>query len=153
MKKRIVLFTAALTLMVLIAVPFAFAQRGHRGMAAGNDMSIMMLGHLQHAKQVLGLSDQQVTDIETILSDLRAQNKQYRESIHGGMAGILQTLIANPNDLASAQAQLDKQTAAENAMKLNALTAVSKALNVLTPDQRTKLQGIVQDRMSRHFEK
>jgi len=150
MKQRIVLFTALLALLVLIAVPFAFAQRGHHGMGPGGDMSVMMLGHLQRAKQALGLSDQQVTDIETIFSDLKAQNKPYRQSIRGGMMSIANTLLANPNDLATAQAQLEKQNAAENAMKLNALTAVSKALNVLTPDQRTKLQQLAQERMARH---
>lgn len=150
MKSRIVIFTAALGLLTLIAVPFAFAQRAGHHMGPGGDMGVMFLGHLERAKQALGLSDQQVTDIQAIFQDLKAQNQPYRDSMRGGMIGIAQTLLNNPNDIATAQAQLDKQADAEHAMKVNALNAVSKALNVLTPDQRAKLQTIVQDRLARH---
>jgi len=152
MKKRIVMFTAALSLLVVIAVPFAFAQRaGRHGMGPGHggDMGVMMLGHLQKAKQALGLSDQQVSDIQAILTDLKTQNQPYRESMRGGMINVVQTLLNNPNDLATAQAQIDKQADAERALKTNTLNAVSKALNVLTADQRAKLQTIVQDRIAR----
>jgi len=151
MKKRLLIIAAALGLITLIAVPFAFAQHAgrHFGHQGGGDLGVMMLGHLQHAKHVLGLSDQQVADIENIVKDLRTQNQPYRESLHSGLAGVVQTLINNPNDLAGAQAQLDKQTEAERQMKSNALVAVSKALNVLTPDQRGKLQDLVQDHLAR----
>lgn len=150
MKRRILITGAILAVVTLIAVPFAFAQHAGRHMNHGGDMTVMMLGHLQHAKQALGLSDQQVSDIQAIVQDLKTQNQPYRDSLRGGMIQVAQTLINNPNDLATAQAQLDKQSEAEHAMKSNALAAVSKALNVLTPDQRAKLQQIVQDRIAAH---
>src|SRR4029079_9477387 len=103
------------------------------------------LGHLQRAKHALNLSDQQVTDIETIFHDLRTQNQTYRDSLHGAMADIATTLINNPNDLAAAQALLDKQEATEHQMKVNALQAASKALNVLTPEQRGKLGDFIKE--------
>jgi Spy/CpxP family protein refolding chaperone len=152
MKKTTLTIGAILVLALLIAAPIAFAQFGrmHR-QSAGDFGGVMMLGRLQRAKQTLGLSDQQVSDIQTIFKTLRDQNAPYRDSMRSGMQSVMQTLINNPNDLAAAQALLDQQAAAEKAMKTNVLTAASKALNVLTPDQRTRLSAVVQERMERRI--
>ncbi len=148
MRKSIVFSAAAIVLVALIAVPFAFAQRG-RAMHAEGFGGPMILGHLQHAKQALGLSDQQVSDIRGVFENLRQQNEPYRTSMRTTMQQVAQTLLNNPNDVAAAQALIDQQIDAERAMKTNALNAASKALNVLTADQRTKLSTMVQERMSR----
>jgi Spy/CpxP family protein refolding chaperone len=145
MKKRTLIFSIAAIVIVMAAVPFAMAQhmrgnhRGHGGMFFG----------LQRAKAALGLSDQQSAEIKQIFTDLRTQNEPLRTSLRGGRQAIAQVLLANPNDLAGAQALLDKQLDAERQMKLNALTAASKALNVLTPDQRTKASAFLQQRMAK----
>ena len=162
MKKRSLILGTAVLLAVLVAVPFAYAQhRRARGLGMGDGMgmhgghgrgelgSMMMLGHLEHAQQALGLSDQQVNDIKAIFTDLRQQNEAYRTQLHGGFKGIAETLLADPNNIAAAQALLEKQEAAEHAMKLNALNAAAKALNILTPDQRTKLAEHVRARADR----
>lgn len=159
MKKRSLIFGAAALVIVLAAVPFAFAQHMRRGLAEGpgapgmhgpGDVGpLMMLGHLGHAREALGLSDQQVADIKAIFKDLHAQNAAYRDQLHNTMFSVAQTLLANPNDIAGAQALLDKQEAAEHTMKANALAAAAKALNVLTPDQRTKLSEHLQERAAR----
>jgi Spy/CpxP family protein refolding chaperone len=147
MKKRTVNFSIAAIVIVLAAVPFAMAQHrrihGHGGMFFG----------LQRAKAALGLSDQQSADIKQIFADLRTQNEPLRTSMHGGRQAIAQLLLANPNDVAGAQALLDKQLDAERQMKHNALTAASKALNVLTPDQRAKASAFLQQRMAKHSDK
>ena len=147
MRKHVLTIAAAIVVAVLIAVPFAFAQHGH-GMHDGMGMP-MFLGHLQHVKAELGLTDQQTTDIKAIVKDLRTQNEQYRQSMHGTMKQVAQILLNNPNDIAAAQAQLDQQAATERTMKTNALTAASKALSVLTPEQRTKLGTMIQEHMGR----
>ena len=150
MNKKYLTIAAVVAMLVLVAAPFALAQRMHgggHGMGGPGELGgVMFLGHLQHAKQALGLSDQQVTDIETIFKDLRTQNQQYRESLHGNMKQIATILINNPNDTAAAQALIDKQSDAERQMKTNAVLAASKALNVLTPDQRGKLQTFLNER-------
>lgn len=157
MKKRTLIFSAAAIVIVLVAVPFALAQHmrgaghGHGCIAGGNGM--MMLGHLQRAKAALGLSDQQSADIKKIFADLRTQNAPYRASLRGGMQSVAQALIANPNDIAAAQALLDKQSEAEQQMKTNALNAASKAFNVLTPDQRAKAATFLLLRMAKQAEK
>jgi Spy/CpxP family protein refolding chaperone len=148
--KKYLTIAAVVATLVLVAAPFALAQRMHggpHGMGGPGELGgVMFLRHLQHAKQALGLSDQQVTDIETIFKDLRTQNQQYRESLHGNMQQIATILINNPSDVAAAQALIDKQTDAERQMKTNALLAASKALNVMTPDQRGKLQTFLNER-------
>ncbi|PYQ61928.1 MAG: hypothetical protein DMF58_03165 [Acidobacteria bacterium] len=148
MRKTTVVIAAAVALVAMIAVPIAFAQhaRGMHGEAFGGPM---FLGHLQHLKQELGLSDQQASDIKAVFEDLRQQNAQYRQSMHSTMQQVAQILLNNPNDVAAAQAVIDEQTNAERTMKINALNAASKALNVLTPDQRTKLATMVQEHLGR----
>jgi Spy/CpxP family protein refolding chaperone len=152
MKKRVLVTTGAIALVALLAVPLAFAQRMHamHGMRADGEMpGAMMLGHLRHAKAELGLSDQQTADIKAVFQSLREQNKAYRQSMHSTMSQVAKILINNPNDVASAQALLDQQIEGERAMRTNALNAAAKALNVLTPDQRTKLGALVQEHLDR----
>ena len=151
MRKRVLVTTGVIALVALIAVPLAFAQRMHamHGMQDGSMPGAMMLGHLAHAKAELGLSDQQSADIKAVFQSLREQNKTYRQSMHSTMSQVAQILIKNPNDVASAQALLDQQLENERVMRTNALNAASKALNVLTPDQRTKLSTMVHEHLDR----
>jgi Spy/CpxP family protein refolding chaperone len=149
MKKRTLIFSIAAIVIVLAAVPFAMAQH-MRGKHHGH--GDMMFG-LERAKSALGLSDQQSTDIKQIFTDLKTQNEPLRTSVRGGRQAIAQVLLANPNDIAGAQALLDKQLDAERQMKHNALIAASKALNVLTPDQRTKASAFLQERMAKRMAK
>lgn len=157
MKKRTLIFSAAAILIVVLAVPFAVAQHmrgagfGHGCMHGGSNM--MMFGHMRGAKAALGLSDQQAADLKKIFTDLRAQNAPSRASLRDGRQAIAQALLANPNDIAAAQALLDKQTDAERQIKANTLTAASKALNILTPEQRSKASNFLQQRMAKRADK
>ncbi len=149
MKKSTLYTLAAVALVGLLAVPFALAQHGHGMSPEGGPGIGMMFHRLQRAQQALGLSDQQVAQIQTIFQDVRAQNTPARQSLRAGMQQIAQTLLNDPNNVAAAQEQLDQQTEAERTVKLNMLHAASKALNVLTPDQRAKLSTFLQQRMNR----
>src|SRR4051794_11857351 len=158
MKKRILISSIVVIVAMLVAVPFALAQhrfgggRGH-GCMAGGRSGMMMFGHLGRAKAALNLSDQQADDIKKIFADLRTQNEPYRASMHSGMQSVAQALIANPNDVATAQALLDKQSEAEHIMKTNALNAAAKALNILDAGQRAKAATFLQQRIARQAEK
>src|SRR2546423_6969976 len=121
MRKHVLTIAAALVVAVLIAVPFAFAQHG-RGMHDGMGMP-MFLGHLQHLKSELGLTDQQSSDIKAGFSDPRTQNEQYRQTMHGTMQQSAQILLNNPNAIAAAQVLLDQQAAHEPPMKTKAVEA------------------------------
>lgn len=149
MKKTTLTLAGILALVALVAAPILYAGPGRmhaHGMAGGRGMG--PLAHLQKAQQELGLSDQQVTEIKTIFADLRTQNAAYREQLHGGLQGVISTLIKNPNDVAEAQAIIDEQAQAERAVKTNILTAASKALSVLTPEQRAKLGDLIAQRQA-----
>ncbi len=150
MRKRTLFITSAIAVVTLIAAPLAFAQHEHRMHGEFGLGGPMILGHLQHAKEALGLTDQQVSDIQAVFQDLRQRNEPYRRSVHNTMQQAAQLLLNNPNDVAGAQALLDQQIDAERALRANTLNAAAKALNVLTPEQRTKLSTILQERMSRH---
>jgi Spy/CpxP family protein refolding chaperone len=153
MRKTTLFTMTAIVLVALLAVPLAFAQRRHamrgEGGFGGPMGGPMILGHLAHAKQELGLSDQQVSDIKAVFQGLRDQNQASRTTTRSTMRQAVQTLINDPNNVAGAQALIDQQIDAERTMKANTLAATSKALKVLTPEQRTKLSTLLADRMSR----
>ncbi|PYQ30496.1 MAG: hypothetical protein DMF56_06690 [Acidobacteria bacterium] len=157
MKKRIAIVGSILVVAALAAVPFVYAEPGFGGGMRGHAHGGGALGffggrHLDKLAEKLNLSEQQVDQIKAIYASLHDQNAQYRESMRGGMKDITETLLKNPNDLAAAQALIDQQSNAERAMKTNMLQATSKALNVLTADQRAELGKMIEERAAR-FEK
>ena len=148
MKKRIAIATVLIAVVALSAVPLiAKNMNGPQG-RFGHGMA--MLGVLHHAKEELDLSDQQTDQIKAIFLEARAQNAQYREQLHGGYTNVVKTMLANPNDVAAAQALVDQQTAAEEALKKNVLNAASKALAVLNAEQRAKLGTMLEKHAEKH---
>jgi Spy/CpxP family protein refolding chaperone len=155
MKKRIAIAATILAVTALAAVPFLFAGPGHGGRMShmgrmghmgehGGGFGFLGGGrHLAFLAGKLDLTEQQTDQIKAIFADLHEQNAQYRESMHGGFKAVADALLKNPNDLAGAQALLDQQAASERAMKQNMLAATSKALNVLTTEQRAELSKII----------
>lgn len=147
MKRRTLTLASLATLVALLAVPFLSAapqgRRGHGGREFG------ALGFLAHARQELNLSDQQVDQIKAVFKALHEQNAPYREQLKGGLEGITATLIQDPANVGAAQALLDKQAAAEQAMKANMLNATSQALNVLNAEQRARLSTMISERKTR----
>lgn len=144
--RNLVLIT--LVALTLLTTPFLFAGphgRLHREGALGH---LAMLGH---AREELNLTDQQVDEIKSIFRQVREQNAAYRDQRRGGLKDITAALLDNPNNIAAAEAVLDRQTQAERVMKLNLLNATSKALNVLTADQRAKLGSMIAERQSRRM--
>lgn len=140
MKKRLILITLIVTAVAVAVYAGPGKHRGFGGHGMGHGLHGMaFLGHLQHARSELGLSDGQVDQLKAIVKETREQNAPYRDQVHGTLKSVATTLLTNPNDVAGAQAILDQQAAAERALKSNLLGAASKALNVLTPEQRTKL--------------
>lgn len=154
MKKKLILTSAIVAIAALAIVPIVHAGPGHHmrgeGFAGGpHGFGMGPFGHLGMMQQKLDLSDQQVDQLKAIFAEAHEQNAQYRDQLHGGLQGVAKTLLANPNDLAGAQALLDQQSDAERAMKANILQATSKALNVLTADQRAKLATILEEHANR----
>jgi protein CpxP len=156
MKKRsiaIIIAIAALAVAPLVmAAPGRMGRHGFGGPGPGGHgfaAGFGFLGHLRHAQEELDLSDQQVDQLKAIFTELHEQNAAYRDQMHDGLKAIADTLIANPNDVAAAQALLDAQFATERTMKTNMLNATSKALNVLTSEQRAKLSTLIEEHAQR----
>lgn len=148
MKKRTWIITAAVALIALVATPFLVADP--RGPMHGRNHDVAMVGAiLGHLSEKLDLSEPQKDEIKSILRDLREENAAYRDQLRGGIHDAFAKLVENPSDIAAAQAILDQQTQAESAMKKNVLNATAKALNVLTPEQRTKLATLVSEHAAR----
>ncbi|HEY2829667.1 MAG TPA: periplasmic heavy metal sensor [Thermoanaerobaculia bacterium] len=152
MSKRTIVLFAILALLALAAVPFVYAQGFHRHHASaggGAFGGMMFFGHTERVKAALDLSDAQVEQLKAIAKEVRTQNAPYRQQLRDARLQVAQALLANPNDTAAAQALIDQQTSAERTVKMNVLAGVSKALNVLTPDQRAKASQFLADRGAR----
>lgn len=152
MKKRFAIVAGIAILAVMAAVPFLYAQpaRGHHGGPGGAGDFGMLFGHIDKLKEALNLTDDQVAQIQAIGNDLKTQNAPYREQLHAGFQHITTTLLNNPNDVAAAQALLNQQNAAEMAAKTNMLNAASKALSVMTAEQRAKIAQFIANRAAHH---
>lgn len=151
MKKRIAIVGSILVLAAIAAVPFVYAGP-HRGMGhhgGGGGFGFLAGRHLAHLAEELNLSEQQTEQIKAIFKELHEQNAQYREEMHGGMKSIMETLLKDPNNTAAAQALIEQQTANERVIKTNLLNATSRALSVLTPEQRTQLGQHLEERAAR----
>ncbi|HEX6095462.1 MAG TPA: Spy/CpxP family protein refolding chaperone [Thermoanaerobaculia bacterium] len=156
MKKRIAIaLTLVLAVGALVAAPLVLADGpgGHfRGGMGGHALGhgFGPLARLMHVKEELDLSEEQVDRIKDIFAETRVQTAPYRKQLHGGYEGVAKALLANPDDVAGAQALIDQQTNAERAMKASILNGASKALAVLTPEQRAKLGTMVAEHVERH---
>jgi Spy/CpxP family protein refolding chaperone len=149
MKKRTLAVVIAALTITALAATFVYADpHGMRGRRHGGGM-FDPLSHLMAVREELDLSDAQVDNIKTVFRDLREQNTPYREQVKGTIHDAAAVLLANPNDVAGAQAIVDRQASAEKALKTNTINAVAKALNVLTPQQRVKLAALAQKHMER----
>jgi len=152
MKKRIPLIAVVIAVATLAAAPLAMAGPGRGGRhgfggpaAHGFGHGFGIFGHLRQAKEELDLSDQQIDQLKAIFEEVHELNAPYRDQLHDGLREAAEALLANPNDIAGAQALIDGQIAAERAVRTNLLNATSKALNVLTAEQRTKLSAMLAD--------
>lgn len=165
MKRRIPLIAVLFAAVALAVTPLVmagpgghgagshgpgFGPGGGMGMQGAGMQGMGILGHLQRAKEELDLTDAQVEQLQAIFAALQEQNAPYRDQMHEGMKGAVTTLLANPNDIAGAQALLDQQAATERTMKTNMLNATSKALLVLSAEQRAELGTMIQNFAEHH---
>lgn len=148
MKKKAIPVSLALVAIAIVAVPFAVAARGER-LGHGFGRHAAIFGILQHVKGELDITKAQETQLRAIAREVREENRAYREAMRKEMKDVAALLIANPNDIAGAEALLEAQEATRDELRANALQAISRGLNVLTPEQRTELGELLQRHASR----
>ncbi|HUP48677.1 MAG TPA: Spy/CpxP family protein refolding chaperone [Thermoanaerobaculia bacterium] len=156
MNRFLIVLTASLSLAAIAAAPFVYGDPHRPGRGPGARLGMPPrdgvpgpLAHLQRLRGELGLSDDQVAQISAILRSAREQNAPYREQLRGGRATVFEALLADPNDLAAAEAILDRQASAQRAIRANMIAATSRALNILTADQRETLSRLVAERKTK----
>jgi periplasmic protein CpxP/Spy len=143
--KRRVMAGVLVAMLVLTAAPALSAAPGQRGgpPRMGEDgMGPMagLLGRMGRLRQELGLSEAQVSQLRAIAQEARNENAADRQLVRDAQRQAMQILLADPNATAQAQAILEAQADARSRLHANMLQNFSRMLNVLTPEQRAKLQ-------------
>lgn len=159
MKKRIAVITVVIALGTLAAAPLLLAHphramgrpefrpgaRGVHGPRAGAGL----LGQLGRFRAELGLTEEQSARIRTIIAETREQNVPHREELRKRRRAAAQALLANPSDVSGARELIDERADAQRKLQTNVLNATSKALAVLSADQRAKLSTMLAERTER----
>jgi Spy/CpxP family protein refolding chaperone len=160
MKKRWIA-VLVVVLVAAVAIPIAYAGMNRRGGMGMHGMGMhgmhgeegghgfAFFGHLRALREKLDLSDAQVEQIKQIAADVHEKNASFRGSMKDDFHAVADVLIADPNAIDRAEEILSKNEAARREMRDNMLRGVSRALNVLTPEQRGKLAGIVAEHRER----
>ena len=148
MKKPIII-TIVIAAIIAIAAPLLFAgvnaerRASDLGPAGG-----LLLERVHRIAGELDLTDEQVIELRHIGKAVRQQNAAYRAEMRQNFRQAAAVLIANPDDTVRAKQILQQSAASEQELRANILEGVSKALNVLTPEQRTKLGTMLEKRMA-----
>ena len=145
MKKTWIVVGTVTLVAVMAAAPLAWA---HQQAKAAREISpLMALEKLRQLREELNLSDEQVAELRKIGKQTREANSAYRASLRDNFAEAGLVLLANPDDVAGAEAILDRNAQAKKELRANVLDGVSDAVKVLTPEQRQKLTGVLEHRM------
>ena len=148
MKRSKSLVIIAVVAATLFSVPLVYAARGGRH-DGGFGPEGRVLKVLRHVGVELELTDQQKEQIKQIALDVRTQNKQYRASMKTGFRGAADILVANPDNVNAALSLLEQQDAQRAEMRQNIVEGVSRALKVLSAEQRTKLAELMDKHAAR----
>jgi Spy/CpxP family protein refolding chaperone len=143
--RKAMLITAAVLVVALVATPVVWA-RQH--MKDEEQSPLMMLEKLRQLRDELNLTESQRTKLREIGKETRQANKEYRAALRDNFVDAGLILVKNPDDIPAATAALDRNEAAKKDLRANVLEGVSKAIKVLTPEQRSILQQKLEHRAS-----
>ena len=142
---RRTLTAAAMIVSLAVAAPLLYAQR-HERPERGRASVFAPFAHIEELSEQLNLTDEQVEQIRVIFRDLHELNAPFRKELKGGLGTAFQSLLLNPDDIAGAQAAVDRQAQAERAISSNTINATANALKVLSAEQRTQLAQLLEAR-------
>lgn len=144
MKKTWIAVGTVTLVAAMAAAPLAWAHQ----QANRREMSpFMALERLRQLRGELNLSEAQLAELRKIGKETREANAAYRDSLRDNFAEAGLALLANPDDIASAEAILDRNETAKEELRANVLEGVSDAIKVLSPEQREKLKDVLEHRM------
>lgn len=143
MKRTWIVIGTVTLVAAMAAAPLAWGNQ----QAKAREMSpLMALEKLRQLRGELNLSDVQLAELRKIGRETREANSAYRGSLRDNFAEAGLVLLANPHDLAGAEAILDRNEQAKKELRANVLDGVSDAIKVLTPEQREKLKMVIEKR-------
>ena len=134
--------------------PRGFARQGQRvgdrvaraGFRQGAAFSPQILLRRQEA---LGLSDEQVTRLETLAEEIRATREGLPDATREHAEALREAWGAETLDVQAIENHARALMEAQQGANLTTLTATARAKEVLTPEQRGRTQGWVEGRASR----
>lgn len=145
MKKKAITIVAATLGVFLASAPIVWAHQ----QAKAREMSpLMVLEKVRQLRGELNLTDAQVNQLRKIAKDTREANSAYRVSLRENFAEAGLALLDDPDNIAAAESILDRNAGAKKELRANVLEGVSEAVKVLTPEQRQKLETVIEHRAS-----
>jgi Spy/CpxP family protein refolding chaperone len=151
MKRTLTVLAVVIAVAALAAVPiFARGRGAHTGEGFGFGGG-MALERLEKLREELDLSDAQVAELRSIARATFEENRQHRKSLRGGFRNAAGILVADPQNVEEARAALDKLETSREAIRDNILESASRGLQVLTPEQRTRLAAWIERHDDRGF--
>ena len=131
--------TGALALTLCLGALSAQAQPMMHGGPGGPEMRPEMM---MHGLKAVGASDSQTQQIKAIFKQAMVDNKPAADqlkSLHTQMEALFAAPVIDANSVTALNSQMQTQ---HNAIATRFVRAMIDAGNVLTPDQRAKLQAM-----------
>ena len=131
------------------ACPLGMGGRSHAAMFAGH-----FGGHARHSTMArfakdLDLTAEQKEALHRLHEVTHEKNAESRAALHAGFMDAAKILIADPQNVTAARAEIANRQAAIDALKESTLSAVSQGLAILTPAQRAKLAAHLDEHQQR----
>ena len=100
-------------------------------------------------KDLLGLSDEQVSQIEQLSADAQAAQEQAMEAVKQSQEQLQEAWAADQPDVAAVRRYAQAGMEARQNARLATLEGAARAKALLTPEQQGKLEGFVEGRSMR----
>ncbi|TAJ23801.1 MAG: periplasmic heavy metal sensor [Nitrospirae bacterium] len=157
MNTRVLTGIAAMLLMVGVGLHPAWADEGHghrMGYGHGHGEQVMSghsgaghyLRHLLNHRQAIGLTEEQVTKLNTLSLDLDRTRIKTEAEIQVAERELAALVQDEKTDLSAVEAKVKQSEALEVGLRLAAIKAKRDAVALLTPEQREQ-EKVEHDRM------
>lgn len=144
-RKRVIL--VMVLAIVVASAPIVMAHQQVQAKRHAED-PLMFFVELRALRSELNLSPEQVGTLKAIGQTVRESNADYRASMKRVAAEAGLVLLGDPSNTEGAEALLRRNDAERVALRANVLEGISKAIKVLTPEQRE----ILEKRLSSHVD-
>ena len=160
MKKTLILL-ASVTLAIAASTASAGPHRGHggphggpgdgMGMGMGMGMLFHVARHIERVADELGVTDAQRDEIRSILDGAREQARPMADALRDNRQALMDASAPESYDDALVAQLADAQGDLISQMIVLKSRTRANVLTVLTPEQRTQLEAMREERRSHRF--